>query len=92
MTGYWALGVIAALSRAYSVLEFSQDVSGEVLFDFTMPRDGLTDARVRVLIPVVFPAVPDEQAPDSFDLMDQATRFKRPQDRPRGERPGSCLR
>jgi hypothetical protein len=42
---------------ATSVAEFSEDVTGEVLVDFTVPRHGLAGSCPRVLVPVVPRAV-----------------------------------
>ena len=48
-----------------------QDMSCKEFFDFPVARHGLRNARLRVTIPVVFPAVPDEDTSGFFQLADQ---------------------
>ena len=43
----------------------------EELLDFAMPRHGLTHLGLRVLIPVVFPTVPDEHAALRLELANE---------------------
>jgi hypothetical protein len=39
--------------------QFAQNTAGEILVDFVVPRDWLTNFHLRVLIPIVLAAVPD---------------------------------
>lgn len=54
-----------------SVLEFLQDVSGEVVFDLAMAGHGLAGTCTWVLIPIMTPAVSDENTAALFDLANQ---------------------
>jgi len=54
-----------------SVFEFLKDVSGEVVFDLAMAGNGLAGTGPRVLIPIMTPAVPDENASILLDLANQ---------------------
>jgi hypothetical protein len=39
--------------------QLAQNTAGEILVDFVVPRDWLTNFRLWVLIPIMFAAVPD---------------------------------
>ena len=54
-----------------SVLEFLEDVSGEVVPDLTMATDRLTGTRSWVLIPIVTSTVSDENTSVLLDLANQ---------------------
>jgi hypothetical protein len=59
------------LDVVVSVFEFLKDVSGEVVFDLAMAGNGLAGTGLRVLIPIMTPAVPDENASILLDLANQ---------------------
>ena len=54
-----------------SVFQFSENVAGEMVFDFTVTRNGLTGTGSRILISVVPCAVAEEDATALFDLPDE---------------------
>lgn len=64
-----ALG--GGLARYSSIAQLPKNAAREKFLDFTMPRDGLTLFGARVLIPVVFPSVPDEDTPQRGQLLDE---------------------
>ena len=47
------------------------DATGEVILDLAVARDRLTHVRARILIPIVFPAVSDENTTHLGKLLDQ---------------------
>ena len=54
-----------------SVLEFSKDVSSEVIFDFPMASDRLAGTCSGILVPIVTTTVPDENTSAFLDLANQ---------------------
>src|SRR5262249_52280089 len=51
--------------------QFFQKVPRQLFVNLAMSRHGLPDPGLRVLIPVVLRTVPDEDAAESLDLLDQ---------------------
>ena len=58
-----------------SVPKLAEDVPGEVLAELAVARHRLTDSGLGILIPVVIPAVTDEDAAGFLDLPDQGHAF-----------------
>ena len=54
------LGEFLILQIVMSILEFSEDMAGEMVFDLTMAGHGLADSGARVLIPIMTSSVPDQ--------------------------------
>ncbi len=52
-----------------------EDALGEHLIDFCMTGHRLRNLRLRILIPIVLPAVPDKNCASFFDLPDKVAAF-----------------
>ena len=50
-------------------------VPGQTLFDLAVPRDRLQNSRIRVAIPVVFPAMTNQTAAQVLDRLDEVDPF-----------------
>ncbi len=49
------------------------DMPGQMLFDFIVAGYGLADLCLRILIPIMTPAMPDENRPEFFNFSDKIT-------------------
>ena len=58
-----------------SVFQFLENVAGEMLFDLSVARNRLTGTGLRVLLPVVPAAGPNEDTPVLLNLPDEVAPF-----------------
>jgi hypothetical protein len=58
-----------------SVFQLPKNVACEMILDFGMTRNRLTGVSAWVLLPVVSPTMPDEDASRCFDLADEFSPF-----------------
>ena len=57
------------------VFQFPNDVPGKMILDFPMSWNGLAGTRAGILIPIMPPAVADENATNLFKLADEINPF-----------------
>lgn len=60
-----------ASSFRFSIGEFLEDATGQVLVDLTMPGNGLGHSGRGVLIPIMFPTMPNEAASGFLNPFDE---------------------
>jgi len=58
-----------------SIFQFLENVASEMLFDLAMARNRLAGAGLRILIPIVPAARPNEHAPIMLNLADEVASF-----------------
>ena len=66
----------SGISRVGLSGKLLQDGLGQKLVDLAMAWDRLRHARARILIPIVLPAVPDENASDLLDLLNEVPALR----------------